>query len=51
MTSDKEKEGNKMTKKNLLLTILATSVIAVFAIIALMPFFFLFISSFKAGSE
>ncbi|MCR4909206.1 MAG: carbohydrate ABC transporter permease [Lachnospiraceae bacterium] len=40
-----------MKNKNIGLTILATLVIAVFAVIALMPFFFLFISSFKPGSE
>ena len=40
-----------MTKKKIILTILATLVIAVFAVIALMPFFFLLISSFKPGSE
>ncbi len=40
-----------MTKKKIGLTILATLVIAVFAVLALMPFFFLFISSFKPGSE
>lgn len=40
-----------MTKKKIILSILATLVIAIFAIVALMPFFFLLISSFKPGSE
>lgn len=40
-----------MTKKKLVLTILGTLAILVFAVAALMPFFFLFISSFKPGSE
>ncbi len=40
-----------MTKKKIGLTILGTLMIAVFAVLALMPFFFLFISSFKPGSE
>lgn len=40
-----------MTKKKIGLTVLGTLIIAVFAVIALMPFFFLFISSFKPGSE
>ncbi len=40
-----------MKSKNTGLTIAATLLIAVFAFIALMPFFFLFISSFKPGSE
>ncbi len=40
-----------MKKKNIVLTILGTLVIAVFAVAALMPFFFLLISSFKPGSE
>lgn len=40
-----------MTKKKIILSILATLVIAIFAVIALMPFFFLLISSFKPGSE
>ncbi len=40
-----------MTKKKVILSILATLAILVFAVAALMPFFFLFISSFKPGSE
>ena len=40
-----------MTKKKIILSILATLVIAIFAVVALMPFFFLLISSFKPGSE
>lgn len=40
-----------MKSKKIGLSILATLVIAVFAVCALMPFFFLFISSFKPGSE
>ena len=40
-----------MTKKTIGLTILATLVVGIFAVIALMPFFFLLISSFKPGSE
>ncbi len=40
-----------MTKKKIGLTILSTLIIAVFAVAALMPFFFLLISSFKPGSE
>lgn len=40
-----------MKKKNIVLTILGTLLIAVFAIAAIMPFFFLLISSFKPGSE
>lgn len=40
-----------MTKKKILLSILATLVIVIFAVVALMPFFFLLISSFKPGSE
>lgn len=40
-----------MKTKKIGLTVLGTLVVAVFAIIALMPFFFLFISSFKPGSE
>ena len=40
-----------MTKKKIGLTILATLIVAIFAVIALMPFFFLLISSFKPGSE
>lgn len=40
-----------MTKKKTILSILATLAILVFAVAALMPFFFLFISSFKPGSE
>jgi arabinosaccharide transport system permease protein len=40
-----------VTKKKIGLTILSTLIIAVFAVAALMPFFFLLISSFKPGSE
>lgn len=40
-----------MTKKKIMLSILATLVILMFAVVALMPFFFLLISSFKPGSE
>lgn len=40
-----------MTKKRIILSILATLVILIFAVVALMPFFFLLISSFKPGSE
>jgi len=40
-----------MKKKNIVLTILGTLLIAIFAIAAIMPFFFLLISSFKPGSE
>ena len=40
-----------MKSKQTGLSILATLLIAVFAVAALMPFFFLFISSFKPGSE
>ncbi|MCR5775535.1 MAG: carbohydrate ABC transporter permease [Lachnospiraceae bacterium] len=40
-----------MNKKKIGLTILATFVVAIFAVIAIMPFFFLLISSFKPGSE
>lgn len=40
-----------MTKKKITLSILATLATAIFAVVALMPFFFLFISSFKPGSE
>ena len=40
-----------MTKKTIGLTILGTLVVGIFAVIALMPFFFLLISSFKPGSE
>lgn len=40
-----------MKKKKTFLSILATALMAMFAIGALMPFFFLFISSFKPGSE
>lgn len=40
-----------MKKKKTVLTILATGLMLIFAIGALMPFFFLFISSFKPGME
>lgn len=40
-----------MKKKKTILSILATALMAMFAIGALMPFFFLLISSFKPGSE
>ena len=40
-----------MKKKKTFLSVLATALMAMFAIGALMPFFFLFISSFKPGSE
>jgi len=40
-----------MKKKKLGLTLLATLIVAAFSIVALMPFFFLLISSFKPGSE
>lgn len=40
-----------MKKKKTVLSILCTLLLLVFAICALMPFFFLFISSFKPGSE
>lgn len=40
-----------MKKKKTLLSILATTLMALFAIGSLMPFFFLLISSFKPGSE
>ncbi|MBR6159582.1 MAG: carbohydrate ABC transporter permease [Lachnospiraceae bacterium] len=40
-----------MKKKTIGLTILATLIVAAFSIVALMPFFFLLISSFKPGSE
>lgn len=38
-------------KRSLPLTILATGILLIFAICALMPFFFLLISSFKPGQE
>ncbi len=40
-----------MKKKKTFLSILATALMLIFAICALMPFFFLLISSFKPGSE
>lgn len=40
-----------MKKKKTFLTILATALMVMFAVGALMPFFFLLISSFKPGSE
>ncbi len=40
-----------MNKKRVGLTVAATLVVAIFAIAAIMPFFFLLISSFKPGSE
>ncbi len=40
-----------MTKKRISLIFLGTLIILIFAVVALMPFFFLFISSFKPGSE
>lgn len=40
-----------MTKKRTIASILTTTIMAIFAIGALMPFFFLFISSFKPGME
>ena len=40
-----------MKKKKTVLSILATLIMLLFAVGALMPFFFLFISSFKPGSE
>ncbi len=40
-----------MTRKKIILTILATLIVGIFAFLALMPFFFLLISSFKPGSE
>ena len=38
-------------KRSRMLTVLATAILLVFAICALMPFFFLLISSFKPGQE
>ena len=40
-----------MKKKKIGLTLLGTLIIAAFSVLALMPFFFLLISSFKPGSE
>ncbi len=40
-----------MTKKRISLIFLGTVIILIFAVVALKPFFFLFISSFKPGSE